>query len=314
MTPRISSVICTRNRGEQILPTIETLLANTHPCFEVLVIDQSTNQKTMAAVESYLDHPKFRYIKSTAKGLSIARNHALAEASGDIIAFTDDDCTVPTDWLEKIDDVFQAKPEVAVLNCQVQPAPKKQEDDFIPCYLMERSRIIRSIWDCFEGIGMGAGMAVRKQVIGDMGGFDTALGVGAAFLAGEDHDIILRALTHDWQAYELAETAVIHYGVRSAAEVKELSRRDWMGLGAAYIKFLKCRRWKTSLVLISWPVLRGLLDPFFSIFRLQRPRGMKRIVHYLQGIKAGWQMPIDCQQILYQPQPKTRSHPDGTSL
>jgi glycosyltransferase involved in cell wall biosynthesis len=302
MKADISVVICTRDRAQSIIPTLNSVLVNRHPCFEVIVIDQSVDDKTAFAVNRFLADRRCRYIRSGTQGLSVARNIGLSEAYGEIVVFTDDDCIVSETWLELIEAVFQAHDKVAVLNCRVDPAPQEDEAGFIPCYFISENRLIESIWGCFYGIGMGAGMAVRRRVILSIGGFDTALGAGAAFAVGEDHDIVLRALLHNWQAYELADTTVVHFGMRLGQAIYEQSKRDWYGLGATYIKPVRCGQWRAGVMLISKPVVIGLFGPFFAVFRLKAPHGAKRILYYLRGIVAGSKTAVNRQRILYQAQ------------
>src|SRR5690349_12569414 len=103
--PAISVVICTRNRGDSIAATLDTIVTNTHSNFEVIVVDQSTNQDTFNAIRRFQSVECFQYIQSDTQGVSRARNIGLARARGDIVVFTDDDCTVPENWLESIEPI-----------------------------------------------------------------------------------------------------------------------------------------------------------------------------------------------------------------
>lgn len=297
--PKVSVIICTRNRGNLITLTLESVLANIYESFEVLVIDQSTNDETKSAIQSLLIDPRLIYIRTNTSGLSIARNIGLKEAKGEFLAYTDDDCTVPKNWVEKIYHTFQEHPRLAVLNCNVIPPSNYDKSSFIPGYQITNNRTLFSIKDCYQGIGIGAGMAVRRKTIISIGGFDEALGAGAKLSAGEDHDIVIRALIHGWQAFDLADTHVVHYGSRNIAETKILSKRNWYGLGATYIKPIKCFHWKAGIVFISRPVLRDLFKPYLNIFRFKKPRGALRLVYFLKGIISGCQLPVDRTQILY---------------
>jgi len=107
--------------------------------------------------------------------------------------------------------------------------------------------------------GIGAGMAARRAEAVTLGGFDEMLGPGAPFPACEDGDLAVRALLAGFQVYETAKTSVTHFGFRTWAEGRELSRRDWLGIGAAYVKPLKCGRWAFVSVpaheLWQWTIL-----------------------------------------------------------
>ena len=63
----------------------------------MVVVDQSTDERTRAVLEELgaLADARMTYVPSDERGVSRARNRAFAACSTDILAFTDDDCTVP---------------------------------------------------------------------------------------------------------------------------------------------------------------------------------------------------------------------------
>src|SRR5262245_48069519 len=88
----ISVLICTRNRGPKIADAVRSVLANDHDDFEVVVIDQSTNDESERAIAQFLADDRFRYERSSTVGLGLAQNIGATLLRGEIIAFTDDDC------------------------------------------------------------------------------------------------------------------------------------------------------------------------------------------------------------------------------
>ena len=82
----VSAVVCTRNRGDSIVPTVESILANTHPNFELLIVDQSTNNITKTALLPFLSLPHVRYLHSNTIGAVHSRHMALFDANADIVA------------------------------------------------------------------------------------------------------------------------------------------------------------------------------------------------------------------------------------
>src|SRR5262249_3034583 len=89
--PRLSVAICTRNRADKLKRAVASILANTFDDFELIVIDQSTDGKTAAAL-SAIDDPRVRYIPTDTVGLAKSRNVAVRESRADILVYTDDDC------------------------------------------------------------------------------------------------------------------------------------------------------------------------------------------------------------------------------
>ena len=68
--------------------------------WEVLVVNNNSTDKTEEIVREYCRvHPRFKYVFESRQGLSHARNAGIAKATGDILAFTDDDVLAEQDWL-----------------------------------------------------------------------------------------------------------------------------------------------------------------------------------------------------------------------
>ena len=93
--PPVTVVVSTRNRSEYILKTVQSVLLNDYPNFDVLVMDQSENDLTEAILRPLLGDPRFRYLRTPTKGLSVGRNLAISATQSQFIALTDDDCEVP---------------------------------------------------------------------------------------------------------------------------------------------------------------------------------------------------------------------------
>src|SRR6185436_19207953 len=91
----VSVLVPTKERPELLHACIRSILASDHPSFEVLIIDQSKEPY------SGTHDPRVDVRHSQARGKSAALNEALGRAKGRFLAFTDDDCTVSSDWLAK---------------------------------------------------------------------------------------------------------------------------------------------------------------------------------------------------------------------
>ncbi|NNJ11103.1 glycosyltransferase [Chloroflexales bacterium ZM16-3] len=297
--PNISAIVCTRNRGASAVMAVETILANTYPSFELILIDQSTNCDTEQSVAGFRSDPRFQYVRTTTNGLGRARNIGLRMARAPLVAFTDDDCTVPTDWLQITADILERETRVTVLFCNVLPGEHDADAGFIPYYLRADRKLVQSFWDKCQARGIGAGIAVRRDPILKIGGFDEELGAGGFFPSAEDADIAVRAIAHGQWVYETDEVAVVHYGFRTWREGRELAKRDWLGLGAAYVKPLKAGKWGALIIVLYELLVPCLIEPLSPLLRFRRPRGLGRMVAFVRGLVAGMRQPIDHEQIVY---------------
>jgi glycosyltransferase involved in cell wall biosynthesis len=90
-SPRISVIIPTYNRAAQVPKAVCSVLEQTRPPHEVIVIDDGSSDTTEDALAPFMD--RIRYIKTVNGGVSAARNRGIHEATGDWIAFLDSDDT-----------------------------------------------------------------------------------------------------------------------------------------------------------------------------------------------------------------------------
>lgn len=90
----VSVIIPTFNRAYCLARTLDSVLAQTHVELQVLVIDDGSDDDTMALVQTRYGHdPRIRYMHQANRGVTGARNTGLAAATGDFVAFLDSDDT-----------------------------------------------------------------------------------------------------------------------------------------------------------------------------------------------------------------------------
>jgi glycosyltransferase involved in cell wall biosynthesis len=299
-SPKISVVICTRNRGDKIIATLQSIVANKHPSFEILVIDQSTNDITEIELSRLGFERNFRYFRTQTKGVGLSRTLGMQKAHGEIVVYTDDDCTVPPNWLSVLEGIFDHHPKVGIVFCNVAPAEHDAQKYIIPHRIYKQNRVIKKVQDFAREIGMGAGMAVRREAGLSVGGFDGRMGPGSEFQSGEDLDLSFRILFNGWWVYETPDVSVIHFGHRTYQQFKELTKRDWIGIGGAFAKPVKCRKGQIFMPLFYVAGYLGLIDPFKPLLRMKRPQGFKRLPYFWQGFSKGLKTSVGCDNLLYQ--------------
>lgn len=298
-TPLVSVVVCTRNRGESIVSTLESLIASDCPHSEIIVVDQSTNEETAKVMPRFLGDSRVRYLRSATKGLGRARNIGMAEARSDIVVMTDDDCEVPPDWIRTMAAGFEKHPKIAVVYSNVVAAPHDVSQGFVPDYVRQGEQLITSIRDKCGPNGIGAGMAVRRSLVESFGGFDVMLGAGAQFTAYDDVDIAMRALLRGYYVFETDRVAVVHYGFRTLTEGRELTTRNYYGIGAGLGKLVKCGEWSAARV-VAFVLWDSVVAPFFShMVRLERPPVLRRFVGFVRGFFHALATPVDRKRLQF---------------
>jgi glycosyltransferase involved in cell wall biosynthesis len=273
--------------------TVSSILANTHPNFDLVVVDQSTNDETAEALTPYLSNRRLKYIRSPTVGKGVAMSVGLSESTGPVVALTDDDCVVPPDWLQKFDSIFAQYPKVAVAFCVVEAAEHDSNLGFVPGYVRNSERMSTTAHDARLVVGLGAGMAIRRGMVERLGGVDPMLGPGSIFPSCDDRDLAIRALLAGHHVYDTASTRVKHFGFRTWQEGRELTRRDFLAIGAVYSKFLKSGRVELMYIPAYEFIRFALWPPIWDLLRLRQPRGILRITAFIKGFIGGIRTPLD---------------------
>ena len=210
---------------------------------ELVVADQSTDDKSVEALQAIQD-PRLRVVRSSLRGASNARNVGVAATTAPLLAFTDDDCRPDPTWTSTLIRLFAENPDVALIFGRVKLPPGATSDDFAAAF-EPRQRIQQGpvpLPD--QDWGIGASFAVRRDILQALGGFDPYLGPGApVFYAGEETDLIIRALHGGYQILNTTECEVLHLGVRTGEQVRRLIVGYRLSVGAAFGKHARLSGW-----------------------------------------------------------------------
>ena len=109
---KISVVMAVRDRADVVAEAVESVVAQTHDNWELLVVDDGSADDTAAVVRSVApDDPRITVIDGDGTGVGAARNRALEAATGEVIAYLDsDNWWLPT-YLEHVASAFAARPD-----------------------------------------------------------------------------------------------------------------------------------------------------------------------------------------------------------
>ncbi|HEY0844092.1 MAG TPA: glycosyltransferase [Noviherbaspirillum sp.] len=247
-TPDFSLILATVGRTDELRRLFDSFAAQTFSRFEVVVVDQNEDDRLIPHLERARSlGVRIRHLKHYPANLAAARNAGIAAARGRWIGFPDDDCWYDHRVLERVANRFTSadKPGGVI----VRWVEQDEQPAAAAILSWERSRAFRDI--AVSSITLFCARALFKKI----GGFDSRLGVGQWFGAGEETDLALRALRAGALiAYEpLGE---VHHAVnasRPSADRKTrlATRHRARGTGALYAKHR----------LPAWVILRGLAAP-----------------------------------------------------
>jgi glycosyltransferase involved in cell wall biosynthesis len=109
----VSVIIPTFNRGQSVTKAIDSVLAQSIQCLEIIVVDDGSTDDTQERLAPYLD--QIVYIRQENRGVSAARNKGILAARGDLIAFLDSDDLWHPHKLELQLQYFREHPEIALV-------------------------------------------------------------------------------------------------------------------------------------------------------------------------------------------------------
>lgn len=109
--PKISIVLPTHNRAALLPRAVASVEAQRYPHWELVIVDDASADSTPQVIAGFED-PRVRSIRVAHGGVCAARNAALAEATGDIITYLDDDNTMHPLWLKALAWAFGEHPEI----------------------------------------------------------------------------------------------------------------------------------------------------------------------------------------------------------
>lgn len=270
--PSVTIAICTKDHPNQLnrclksLGQIQPPIFGSPPFKDILVVDNaSSDYRTRELVASV---PDVRYVFEPKPGLNFARNKALQEAKGELLAFIDDDVVVDHRWLDGLMEAWVENPDAAAFTGLVLPYELDTEAQII----FERRGGFRRGFDkirygrslpgnllypCGAGIfGAGANMAFKREILLNLGGFDNALDTGAYLPGGGDLDIFYRVIRAGYPLVYEPLYMVFHQHRREIKALRHQYRKSWgVGFMAFIVKCFKAdppQRAKITLLVIWW--------------------------------------------------------------
>jgi GT2 family glycosyltransferase len=185
--PRVTVVVCTHNGGRTLFQCLRGLQYLDYPNFEVIVVDDGSTDNS-AEIAGKFD---VRLIRTPNLGLSSARNTGWEEATGELVAYIDDDAYPDPHWLRYLARSFQKSSHSAIGGPNVPPPGDGLTAECIANSPGGPTHVLLSD-DIAEHIP-GCNMAFRRDCLRSLGGFDPQFRV-----AGDDVDICWRVQERGW--------------------------------------------------------------------------------------------------------------------
>ncbi len=186
--PRVSVVVCSYNGAATIRDCCQGLLALDYPEYEVIVVDDGSADGTAAIASEY----GFRVFSTENRGLSSARNTGWQVATGEIVAYIDDDASPDPHWLKYLATAFRQGGYAAVGGPNIPPLDSCPTAACVAHATGNPRHVLLSDREA-EHIP-GCNSAFRRDALEAVGGFDPQFRV-----AGDDVDICWRIRERGWR-------------------------------------------------------------------------------------------------------------------
>ena len=199
--PKVSVVVCAYNAADTIDDCLSSLSVLTYPNAEIIVVNDGSRDATGAIARRY---PQARVIDIPNGGLSAARNVGIANATGEIVAYTDADVRVDPDWLTYLVQPILSGKYIGSGGPNVVPP----DDDMVaqcvarspggPTHVLLNDRVAEHVPGC--------NMAFRRDALLSIGGFNPVY-----IKAGDDVDICWRLQARGYEIGFAPSALVWHH-------------------------------------------------------------------------------------------------------
>jgi GT2 family glycosyltransferase len=313
LSPLVSIIICTSNRPNCLEKALQSLGLIRYQNFEVIVIDASSTNQTIEIVNqvSSKNDLKINFLQVKPKNISYSRNMGIKLATGSIVAFFDDDAIPPSEWIDKLLDIYAVHDEkCAAVGGTVRDLTR-------PGYPLQFHRGITNLFSetiairsadatnynqanglWFNGL-MGTNCSFRKDILEKINGYDEFFDY---FL--DETDVCLRLIQAGYEVH-YADVVIDHYPQPSHNRIDQKHLTCWYSLAK-----------NTTYFAIKHGLTRGLFPIFVTrLFLLITYRCWLRIIrlkftHHIpnsvlikyfkqtiEGIRIGWKSGMDLHQV-----------------
>lgn len=202
--PTFSIIIPTRNRARTLPRTIASALSQTYGDFEVIVVDDGSDDDTLEVVGA-IEDCRLRHLTQRKLGRSAARNAGVRAALGNFVTFLDSDDEVLANWLADFDEGFSSAARVGIVCTGYRHREAGRGDrDVMP-------RTLGAFFGAEgqRGLFMAQTFSLRRELFLEVGGYAEALSFS------ENTELAMRLVPHclhgDWQIVSLDRVGSIYH-------------------------------------------------------------------------------------------------------
>ena len=233
----ISLVMATLGRTTELREYFQSLNAQSYRQFEVIVVDQNDDDRLAPILDEFRAAFPIRYVRSSVRNLSHARNQALPLVTGDIVGFPDDDCLYWGEILQQVVAHFEANPALGLVSG---PAISPEGGFGSGRWTQHSGPLtLSNVWTTISSFTF----FIRRAAIDAIGGYDEGLGIGSRYGSGEETDYAIRVLRAGFAGYYDTSLRVTHPDKRLTTVAAQRAYEYGLGMG----RVLRKHRMKASI-------------------------------------------------------------------
>ena len=243
----LSLVICTYGRTKQLTEVIQSIRCQSLAPKEIIIVDQNPPGFLDDLLEECTNKLNIIHKRVTFTGASKARNFGAHIATGELIAFPDDDCTYREDTIKNVIRGFERDDELGVLI-----AGKDEILNAAPIKTQRDNKItqIHTVLDLFKAKAETSNIFVRKKVLNKLEYvFDVKIGPGefTEWASNEETDLLVRLLQKNVPIAKDETIRIIHHSCQGSLKKTlqygmgryELIKRNNLGIFIYFINLLQ---------------------------------------------------------------------------
>ena len=249
---RVSVIVCTHNRAQQLSKIIELLRNQNYSKdnYEIVVVDNGSTDDTKSIVESLMRQPgvRIRYVLESRRGVTYARSRGSEEALYPYLAYIDDDCTVGPEWLRSLMNGYNLDDAVfsvfgQIINDwgkQIKPRwimPATEAWLGNNSFLGDSSRILANRHGTREG-----NLSIKKETLQTFGGFLGMEQFGSRNMASGELVYCLFQAKKNGAKIAYVPTAIVHHQMVPRSRSWMIQRAYWQGITDGLFDFLLYKR------------------------------------------------------------------------
>ncbi|MGH8518496.1 MAG: glycosyltransferase family 2 protein [Panacagrimonas sp.] len=282
----VSVLICTHRRPDRLAHLLDDLTRQSRLPDEIVIVENDLIPTTEDAVTAFASRVAFpvRYAVEPRKNISLTRNHTVRLASGDWLAFVDDDERVPTHWLEKMLDtaiLFDAEGVLGPVVCVPPPdAPPwiRRGNLYAEHHAITGAPVRR------ERMWVGNALLRGDLVRAEPGPFDEKMGL----TGGEDSDMLARLTQRGMKIVWCEEAAVMEPVEPARLKPRWILLRAMRG-GQTYARLWRLGRYgDVGALALAVFMLRAVVQALIALALalLLLPAGRHRSMYWLAKAAA----------------------------